>query len=386
MFSAILFAQDPVASHTIEQLADDSKLVSIRKTLSALPSNYELTVLLNTHNPDILLMDLSDWETALGAISLMRSVSPRMAIIGFGAGWASQMSSLCEQVGISELLVSPVTMKTFQDGVFGAIHRLGSGMQENLLAFLPAKAGSGCTTVALNTSGCLAGLGKKVLLIEADLNSGVLPILVNAAAPRSLLDALENSSQLDYTLWSSCVVQKLGIDLLMAGRSKPFPSWNNYHHLLEYVKLRYDNIVVDLPEVANDATEEILKRARFALIVCTPELPSLKLAQRRCRELESRGVPANRIGIIVNRWHESDIQERDIEQTLDHAVAAIFPNDYASVQAATVNSGLIDRGTDLGKTFLSLAKLVAGLPEDGAVDPPKSVLHFLKSLAVKKRA
>jgi hypothetical protein len=49
------------------------------------------------------------------------------------------------------------------------------------------------------------------------------------------------------------------------------------------------------------------------------------------------------------------------------------------------NSRLVDRGTELGKTFLSLAKFVAGVPDENGA-PPKSVLHFLKSLAVRKRA
>ncbi len=385
MFSALLFAQDPAASQVIEHLACDAQLLTIHKSLTKFPNHYELSVLLNTHIPDLVFMELSELQNATSMVSLIHSINPQIGIVGFGAGWERQTDSLSELTGISEILISPVTPKEFQAAVYRAIHKLRSGTQENLLAFLPAKAGSGCTTVALNTSGSLAELGKKVLLIEADLNSGVLPILVDAKAPGSLLDALENSSQLDYTMWSTCVVRKLGIDLLMAGRSKPFPSWNNYHHLLEYVSSRYDHIVVDLPEVANDATEEILKRARFAFIVCTPELPSLKLAQRRCRELESRGVPANRIGIIVNRWHESDITEPDIEQTLDHAVAAIFPNDYSSVRHAMANSRLVDRGTELGKTFLSLAKFVAGVPDENGA-PPKSVLHFLKSLAVRKRA
>src|SRR6185369_17483352 len=216
------------------------------------------------------------------------------------------------------------------------------------------------------------------------LNSGVLSILLNVKSPRTLLDALENSAQLDYSLWSSCITKKLGIDLLLSERSKPFPSWGNYHHLLEYVRSRYNTIVVDLPEVVNDATEEILRRARFVFIVCTPELPSLRLAQRRCKELESHGVDGSRVGIIINRWHDTDVKEEDVENFLEHGVAAIFPNDYASVQKAILNGNVVDSDTELGKTFLSLARILAGVPDP--YSPPKSVLRFLKSLGARKSA
>ena len=387
MFNALLFAPDPTAAQVIEQLADESKLVRIQKTLSSFPPNYELTVLLNTHDPDIIFMDVSEWEAASAVASMIHSLNPDIAIVGFGAGWADQMKSMCEQVGISELLISPVTLKSFQASVYQGIHKRRSGLLENLVAFLPAKAGSGCTTVALNVAGRLAAdLRQKVLLIEADLNSGVLSIVLNIKSHRSLLDALENSSQLDYSLWTSCVVQKHGIDFLLSDRSKPFPSWGNYHHLLEFARSRYGSIVVDLPEVVNDATEEILRRAKFVFVVCTPEVTPLKLAQRRCAELESRGVPANRIGIIVNRWHATDVKEEDVENVLEHGVAAIFPNDYASVQDAIQNCRLVNPGTELGKTYLSLARILAGAPDpDSPGAPPKSVFGFLKSLAPRKR-
>jgi septum formation inhibitor-activating ATPase MinD len=185
------------------------------------------------------------------------------------------------------------------------------------------------------------------------------------------------------------VVKFRGLDVLLSGRPRKsiLPLWSNYHQLLDFAAGRYDHILVDLPEVVNDATEEILRRAKFVFVVCTPETPSLKLAQRRCTELESRGIPASRIGIIVNRWHETDVKEADVEDVLEHGVAAIFPNDYASVQEATRNCRLVDSGTELGKTYLSLARILAGEPDPYSPDaPPKSVFSFLKSLTVRKRA
>jgi pilus assembly protein CpaE len=388
MFNAILFAQDPVAGQVIEQLAESSGLVTIRKTIGKFPENYELTVLLNTHTPDLIFMDLGEFDGASATALMIHTLRPEITIIGFGGGWADQMKSMCEQVGITELLISPVTLKDFQASIYRGIHSRRSDLLENLIAFVPAKAGCGCTTIALNVAGRLAeDLGQKVLLMEADLNSGILSILLNVKSHRSLLDALENSSQLDYSLWTSCIVQKYGIDLLLSNRSKPFPSWGNYHHLLEFARSRYGTIVVDLPEVVNDATEEILRRAKFVFVVCTPEVAPLKLAQRRCVELESRRIPPNRIGIIVNRWHHTDVKEADVENVLEHGVAAIFPNDYVSVQEATQNCRLVDKETELGKTFLSLARILAGVPDpDSESDSsPKSMLHFLKSLAVRKR-
>ena len=116
-------------------------------------------------------------------------------------------------------------------------------------------------------------------MIEADLNSGVLAVLLKATFHRSLLDALDKADELDYSSWTHCVVNKLGIDLLLADRSKPFPSWSSYLHLLQFVKSRYDLIVVDLPEVVNDATAEIVRRSKYIFTVCTPETADTCIAK-----------------------------------------------------------------------------------------------------------
>ena len=70
---------------------------------------------------------------------------------------------------------------------------------ENLVAFLPAKAGSGASTVATNVAGYLSAepLSKKTLLIDGDLHSGLISVTLGINHPYSILDALENSSQLD---------------------------------------------------------------------------------------------------------------------------------------------------------------------------------------------
>ena len=57
MFSAVLFVEDPNAGQVIQELADDSGLITIRKTLHDFPSSYGLARVLNTHDPDSGLID-----------------------------------------------------------------------------------------------------------------------------------------------------------------------------------------------------------------------------------------------------------------------------------------------------------------------------------------
>src|SRR5258708_32790461 len=116
--------------------------------------------------------------------------------MGFGGGGDPGKEEECMGAGVTALLVSPVNLKNFQDSVDRAIHKMSGAVQENLFAFLPAKAGSGCTTIALNTAGYIAATSRpnsiamEVLLICGDLNSRELSAPLGLGPCYSLLDAL----------------------------------------------------------------------------------------------------------------------------------------------------------------------------------------------------
>src|SRR5215831_13416735 len=175
MFQAVLLFQDESSSIALENLAKESKQVAFLQSLQRFPQAFELTKILNIYRPDLVFLDLSDWDSALAAAQDIRTIAPQTAIIGFGAGWETRKESMCASAGITELLISPVTLKKFNDSVDRAIHKMRGTVQNNLFAFLPAKAGSGSSTIGLNLAGSLAGATtkdapkKKVLLIDGDL-------------------------------------------------------------------------------------------------------------------------------------------------------------------------------------------------------------------------
>jgi Flp pilus assembly CpaE family ATPase len=368
MFSAVLFFKDEGMSAAVENLAIESKQVSFQKTLHRYPQTFELVRILNTHVPDLIFLDMSDWENARATAEDIRAQDPRTAIIGFGAGWGSSKEKQCEAAGVTELLVSPVTLKTFEDGVERAIQKVRGCVQENLVAFLPAKAGSGASTVALNVAGYLsaAPLSKKTLLIDGDLHSGLISVALGINHHYSILDALENSSQLDYSYWMKCVAGAGGkLDVLVSDRTKreTLPSWTDYHHLLDFAASRYDQILVDLPEVVNDATVEIVRRAKRVFVVCTPEPASLTLAPQRCRELERRGISPEKIGLLLNRWHKGDPGAKEVESHLKRHVSGVFGNDYPAVRKAASGDTFVNPDGTLGKSFATFARALAGAPE-----------------------
>jgi pilus assembly protein CpaE len=249
---------------------------------------------------------------------------------------------------------------------YEAIHRDRPVESENILAFLPAKAGGGCSTVALNTAGALVNsLGKKVLLIESDTRSGVFSFLLNLEGHLGLRDALEHASDMTPVQWQQHCAEVSGVHLLLANpaRRGPLPRWTDYYQLLHFLQKEYDFILVDLPEVINDATAEIVRTARGVMIVCEPEKPSLKLAKQRCTELESCEIAPENIHIVVNRWEHSRITVEEVEEAVERPVFATIPNDYAHVRNAVLKSRLVSVNSPFAKGCVALARKLGGLPQ-----------------------
>ena len=384
MFSAMLFAHDRVGSKTIERIAQESKEVCIYKTMHTYPAPYELTRLMNTFNPDVIFVELHPLEEALALTRAVRLLASHTAAIGYlHDAPEAGLEEACD-AGVIEILPSPLSLAGLRGTMERAMHKARPELQDNLLAFLPAKAGSGATTVAVNVAGCLAkDFEQKVLVMDADLHSGLVSVLLKVQAEYSILHALDNAAILDGTLWSRIVAQAHGLDLLLTPKpNRPaLISWSKYHQLLQFVGARYDEVVVDLPEVVNDATVEIVRRARRVFVVTTPELPSLVLARQRCLMLKERGIPAHRVGIIVNRWRKDEIAITEIERFLEEPVAAVFQNDYQCVRRAIQEGRLVGPRSELGRAFGAFArKLTVPGP---AVEKAPAGLSFLGSLMAR---
>jgi Flp pilus assembly CpaE family ATPase len=144
------------------------------------------------------------------------------------------------------------------------------------------------------------------------------------------------------------------------------PQWHDYFLLLDAVKMQYDFVLVDLPELVNPATREIVQRARQVFTVCTPELPSLRLAQRRLEELRGWRVPDDRIQLLLNRWHSGDISPDDVRALIGRPVFQVIPNDYPTVRRAMMEGRTVGPATKLGKAFgdLAAALLQSGSPAE----------------------
>lgn len=367
MFDTIVIHASPDKAAVLRALAAASGDLQILRELTTLPGAYELSRLLNTLSPDLVLIDLAVGHEALQRVAQIAEHSPQTAVVGYGAD--ASLALAAQQRGVHAVVPLNGRVADLRIAVRDALHSRHGGVEPGLFSFLPSKAGSGSSTVVLNTATALARFHqKRVLVIDADLRSGILAIMLDVEPQGSIQTILRGIDSLSSLEWSRCVIPLHGVDYLLSSRSLDThpPEWSHYYQLLNFAREHYDAILVDLPELVNAASVELVRRSAMVFPVCTPEIPSLRLTQQRCAELDRWGVPQERVGIVLNRWHASDPAPAELTRILGRPVLKALPNDYPALRAAVAAGTPVSFDSKLGKSFVEFA---GRLIQDPSAEP-----------------
>ncbi len=355
MFSTMVLHAGSDRAHRLRYLVAAADCLDVVRDLDGIPNDHELQRLVGTLSPEVVIVDLSTTD-ALAFASVIRAVVPTVAIIGYGAELEAALTA--PRVGFDSALGIDATENELRDAIYDAMRKHQGGIDLGLFCFLPSKAGTGCSTIVMNTAVALArDEGKRVLVVDADLRSGIQSVLIGAEPNRSLQSLLAGINQFDKRRFPDCVNFFQGVDFLLSSPSSDAapPNWADYFHLLTLARGTYDAVLIDLPELVNPATVELVRRASQVFVVTTPEVPSMTLAKHRCQQLSRLSLPKTRIGLLVNRWHKTDPNTELIGRLVDHPVCRVFPNDYNAVRSAIVNTRPVSPRCSLGLAYSEFA-------------------------------
>jgi MinD-like ATPase involved in chromosome partitioning or flagellar assembly len=369
VLNAVLFIADPNMAGLLRNLASESNEFALSSIVELTIHGYSTNRALSTTKPDVILLEMTDLNRDLPQAAALHAQSPEVPVVGLASRDLHLLLARGSGSDVASYAVWPFTLTQLEQAISTAVHKLHGGIHENLIAFLPGKAGSGASTVVLQTALVLAQeLKRRVLVIEADLHSGVLSAMLRVEPRLSIRKVLGEAPGIDNLSWQRYVTSAGGVDFLLTDTAlkEPVPSWTHYFQILRFAVPKYDLVMVDLPEVVNPATAEIVCRAHAVYVVSTPELGSLKLSKQRCQELGKWGVDSARIRALLNRGHKTDLGPQEAEQILECPVVMTFPNDYRSVKRATADATFIDKRSELGLAYLAFSRLLTGIEVEEA--------------------
>jgi len=252
------------------------------------------------------------------------------------------------RAGIKEVLPAPVTREALLAAVARMEVKLGMAGTPRpagqVLAFIACKGGSGATFLATNLGYQLAAAGKKVLLIDFNLQFGDAVLFVHDRKPATnLADVARNIQRLDASFLAACLVQITPNYGILAAPEDPGQAMEvkpeHVDALLGLAVAHYDYVIIDVGRILDTVTLRALDRANLIYPVLQMTLPFLRDANRLLSVFRSLDYSADKINLVVNRLDANgDLSLSDIERTLGIATIRTLPNSYAAV-AASVNHG-----------------------------------------------
>lgn len=387
VLTGAIISPDAELSGLLERALTETGMVRVARTLPEYPASGGISEIAEGAGLDLVFLCFDSRSRASEVASQLARLAPSLQVVGFARTCDPPTLLESMRCGIREFLPAPFERQMVRDALSRLSELVERRRTENatdaIYAFLPAKAGVGCSTIALNTAVALSALPQaSTLLADFDLNCGILGFMLQCGAQYSIVDAAENAHDLDDNLWNRVAVPVGKLHLLAAGKPKPGFRIEiaQLRRLLDFARRRYTSICLDLSGMMEKFSIELLHSSKRIFLVCTPEIPALHLAREKIAYLGTLGLK-ERTAILLNRSLKQDlIAVPEIQKLLETPVQGIFPNDYHGVHRALAAGKPVDPGSELGGRFRDVAKSLSAV----AAAPAEQRRGILSALLPKR--
>jgi pilus assembly protein CpaE len=323
--------------------------------------------------PDVVLLDIGKLRDSLeGLVAQIRSHSPDSMIVALHTSADPEVILSAVRAGASEYLYPPLhgNLTKALERKSGDRGRKRDGVRAGgkTAGFFSAKGGCGATTVACHLAVELGRQNQKVLLVDLDLEAGLIGFLMKTKSPYSFLDAINNLHRLDLSYWKALVSNGIpGVEIMpapLALASKQGIKQEQLRHVFGFVRSHYDWTLVDLGRSLSHLSMGALEEIDEGYLVTTLEVPALHQAKQVVQVLLDSGYGKNRLHLVLNRVPKRvDITPSELEKMLGLPIHSMLPDDYPELYESYSEGKLLSRNTDLAKHIARLSVKLTGIQE-----------------------
>jgi pilus assembly protein CpaE len=254
----------------------------------------------------------------------------------------------------------------------------------NVITVFSPKGGVGCTTVAVNVASVLAEEGHKTLLIDGSLQFGDVALMLNLKSTMSIIDLIENLSDLDADLVSSVLLEHATNLKVLLAPPRPemaeLATANGVRKLLKTLRTLFDYIIIDTSSALDEVNLSWLDSADRIVLVARQNLPSIKNVSRFFDLSEVLDYEQDKVLLVVNHASKkARIPVKDIEEKLSWSVSIVIPEDEAAHVAADMGEPLVSqawrrRKRPSTRALVRLSELIRDdlEQEEATIDPAAS--------------
>jgi pilus assembly protein CpaF len=217
----------------------------------------------------------------------------------------------------------------------------------NVISIFSTKGGVGKTLLAVNLAIALSQTGKRVALIDLDLQAVQdMARMIDATPQYSIFDIvsiLEKVEQAGNIKNYMTLVSSVGIDFLPAitrPKQSPHVTGDRIGKVIGMLVPHYDFVVVDGGRAFTDSLIQIFNRSNLILFIVTPDILSIYETRWGLDVLQSLHFPLKMIKLLLNRAEsKSGLSWQEVKLALPCEIIARVPSD-GKVVGLALNRGV----------------------------------------------
>lgn len=236
-----------------------------------------------------------------------------------------------------------------------------------VIVITSGKGGVGKTTTTANIGTALASMDQKVVLIDTDIGLRNLDVVLGLEnrIVYDLVDVIRGNCRLKQALIRDKRFENLTLMPAAQTKDKTAVTPEQMKTLCEQLKQEFDYIIIDCPAGIEQGFRNAIAGADKALVVATPEVASVRDADRIIGLLEAAELRNPRL--IINRLRpvmvkQGDMMDiNDIIDILAIELLGVVPEDEMIL--VSTNRGepvVLDLNSVAGQAYRNIAKRIIG--------------------------